>query len=244
MVKSQDDMKLYRTWKVCLTRVLHTQKVSVTGLHHVPKAGGGLLASNHINWKDVLFIATRSPRPIHYVATNELFDVDLCARMFYQHAQETLGPRLAFLTKKMCSSLAQRIVPGVKKIGTIPTTRKPFDRHLYNRLKQTLCEGKLVCIFAEAGTSTPGKIRKFTKTAAKVSYDLYAEGFTDIPVVPTLVMGTEKFFLPARRLGLHFGTPLYIRDQILEDGKQTIVHFTQVLEDSVRHLLNTCYSPA
>jgi 1-acyl-sn-glycerol-3-phosphate acyltransferase len=244
MDKLQDNMRLYWTWKICLTRILHSQRVDVTGLHHIPKTGGALLTSNHVNWKDVLFIATRAPRPLHYVATNELFDVDLCTKMFYQYSRETLGPRLAPLTKKMCSSLAQRIVPGVKKIGTIPSTRKPFDRRLYNRLEQSLREGKLVCIFAEAGTSIPGKIRKFTKTAAKVVHDLYAEGFTDIPVVPTLVMGTEKFFLPGRKLGLHFGAPLFIRDQILDNGKQTIFHFTQVLEDSVRRLLNRRSSPS
>lgn len=238
MIERKDNMKPYWTCKVCLTRILHTQRVRATGLEHLPEAGSGLLAANHLNWKDVLFIATRAPRPIHYVATEELFDEELCTKMFYQYAREKLGPKLAPLTRGICANLARYIVPAVKKIGTIPTTRKPFDMRLYNRSKQALREGKLVCIFAEAGTSIPGKIRKFTKAAAKVIYDLYGEGFTDIPVVPTLVLGTEKFFLPGRQLGLHFGTPMYIKDYILDDGRQTIAHFTKLLENSVCRLMN------
>jgi hypothetical protein len=70
-----------------------------------------------------------------------------------------------------------------------------------------------------------------------VLYDLYNEGLGDIPVVPTLVMGTEKLFLPGRKLGLHFGPPLYIRDQIGDGSKETITHFTQLLEDAVGRLL-------
>lgn len=238
MVELQENMKLYWTWKKCLTRILHTQRVHTTGLQHIPMSGSGLLAANHLNWKDVLFIATRAPRPIHYVATDELFDVDMFIKMFQQYAREKLGPKLASLTRTMSVVLARHIVPGVKKIGTIPTTRSHTDRRLFEGLKQTLREGKLVCIFAEGGTSVPGKLRKFKKGAAKVIYDLYAEGLRDIPVIPTLVMGTEKFFLPGRKLGLHFDTPLYIRDHILDGEKQTVAHFTQLLEDAVRRLLN------
>ncbi len=235
-------MKLYWTWKYCLTRILHTQRVKVTGLHHLPRRGGALLAANHLNWKDVLFIATRAPRPIHYVATDQLFDEDLCTGMFYQYAVEKLGPRLAPLTKRVCSALAARIVPGVKRIGTIPTTRRHNDKRMFHKLRQSLRDGKLVCIFAEGGTGIPGRLRRFKKAAAKVVYDLHGEGLRDIPVVPTLVEGTEKFFLPGRRLGLHFGPPLFIGDGILEGSKQTIVRFTQLMEDSVRQLLKSSNS--
>lgn len=238
MVEPTENMKPYWVTKARLTRILHTQRVHATGLQHIPTSGSGLLAANHLNWKDVLFIATRAPRPIHYVATNELFDVDLCTKMLYQYVQEKLGPRLAPLTRGLCTSLARHIVPGVKKIGTIPTTRGIHDRRLFEGLKQALREGKLVCIFAEGGTSIPGRPRKFKKGAAKVIHDLFGEGFSDIPIIPTLVTGTDKFFLPGRKLGLHFGPPLYIRNYMLDDGKQTIAHFTQVLENSVRRLLN------
>jgi 1-acyl-sn-glycerol-3-phosphate acyltransferase len=231
-------MKLFWTWKDCLTRVLHTARVHASGLNHIPLQGSAVLAANHLNWKDVLFIATRAPRPIHYVATDELFDVDMCVKMFYTYAQEKLGPHLAPLTKPMCAALAGRIVPGIPKIGTIPSTRRNIDRRLFEGLKQTLREGKLVCIFAEGGTSIPGKVKKFKKIAAKVIYDLYHEGFTDIPIIPTLVMGTNRFFLPGRRLDLHCAHPLYIGEHLLSDGKQTVIQFTQMVEDSVRRLLS------
>jgi len=159
MVETRENVKLYWTWKKCLTRILHTQRVHATGLEHIPSRGSGLLACNHLNWKDVLFIATRAPRPIHYVATDQLFDVDMCTDMAYQYAEEKLGPYLAPLTRRWCAALARQIVPAIPKIGTIPTTRRNLDRRLFEGLKRTLREGKLVCIFAEGGTSVPGKVR-------------------------------------------------------------------------------------
>jgi 1-acyl-sn-glycerol-3-phosphate acyltransferase len=237
MTGFQTDMKPYWAMKARLTRILHTMRVHTTGLQNIPLTGGGLLAANHLNWKDVLFIATRAPRPVHYVATEQLFDLDMCSEMAYEYLSPILDPWLSPVTKPLCRFLARRIVPGVRKIGTIPTTRGNHDRRMFEELKQALREGKLACIFAEGGTSIPGKIRKFKKGAAKVIYDLYTEGLTDIPIVPTLVVGTEKFFFPGRKLGLHFGPPLYIRDHLLNEGRETIGHFTKQLENSVRRLL-------
>jgi 1-acyl-sn-glycerol-3-phosphate acyltransferase len=238
MFEIEENMKLYWTWKKCLTRILHTQRVRATGIKHIPMEGGGLLAANHLNWKDVLFIATRAPRPIHYVATDELFDQEMCTQMAYQYAEEILGTRLAPLTRRWCAALAKRIVPGIHKIGTIPTTRRNHDRRLFDKLMQALRDGKLVCIFAEGGTSIPGRIRKFKKGAAKIIYNLYSEGFTDIPIIPTLVTGTERFFFPGRKLGLHFAPPLYIRNYIMSGDRETITNFTHLMEKSVHQLLS------
>jgi 1-acyl-sn-glycerol-3-phosphate acyltransferase len=214
-------------------------RIHTTGLENIPPSGSGLLTANHLNWKDVLFIATRSPRPVHYVATEQLFDVDRCTDMAYEYLSPKLDPWLSPFTWKICHFLARQIVPGVQRVGTIPTTRGHHDRRMFTELKQALRDGHLACIFAEGGTSIPGKIRKFKKGAAKVVYDLYAEGFHDIPIIPTLVIGTNKVYLPGRKLGLHFGQPLFIRNHLLNESKETISHFTKQLENSVRQMLNS-----
>lgn len=239
MKRTETNMQTYFKWKERLTRILHTMRVDAAGLQNVPPSGGGLLTANHLNWKDVLFIATRSPRPIHYVATYQLFDVQMCTDMAYEYLSPKLDPWLSPFTWKICHFLARQIVPGVQRIGTIPTTRGNHDRRMFAELKQALREGQLACIFAEGGTSIPGKIRKFKKGAAKVIYDLYTEGFQDIPIIPTLVTGTDKAYFPGRKLGLYFGQPLFIRNHLLSEGKETIVHFTRQLEHSVRGLLRS-----
>jgi 1-acyl-sn-glycerol-3-phosphate acyltransferase len=239
MEKPPTNMQTYWKWKARLTRILHTMRVDATGLKNIPTIGGGLLTANHLNWKDVLFIATRSPRPLHYVATEQLFDVERCTDMFFEYLSPKLDPWLSPFTWKICYFLARHIVPGVQRIGTIPTTRGIHDRRMFAELKRALREGHLACIFSEGGTSIPGKIRQFKKGAAKVIYDLYTEGFHDIPIIPTLVTGTEKAYLPGRKLGLHFGRPLFIRNHLLNESKETISHFTKQLENSVRHLLSS-----
>jgi len=237
MEKPPTNMQTYFKWKARLTRILHTMRVDATGLGNIPPTGGGLLTANHLNWKDVLFIATRSPRPLHYVATIQLFNVEMCADMCYEYLSPRLDPWLSPFTWKICRFLARHIVPGVQRVGAIPTTRGHHDRRMFEELKQALREGHLACIFAEGGTSIPGRIRKFKKGAAKVIYDLYTEGFHDIPIIPTLVTGTDQIYLPGRKLGLHFGRPLFIRDHLLNESKETISHFTQQLENSVQHML-------
>jgi 1-acyl-sn-glycerol-3-phosphate acyltransferase len=237
MKSTEPNMHTYYKWKERLTRILHTMRVEATGLQNIPPAGGGLLTANHLNWKDVLFIATRSPRPLHYVATHQLFDVRRCTEMFYEYLSPKLDPWLSPFTWRICHFLARNIVPGVQRVGTIPTTRGNHDRRMFTELKQALREGQLACIFAEGGTSIPGTIRKFKKGAAKVIYDLYTEGVQDIPIIPTLVTGTDKAYIPGRRLGLHFGRPLFIRNHICNESRETIVQFTRQLENSVRSLL-------
>jgi len=237
MKNTETNMLTYYKWKERLTRVLHTMRVDTTGLQNIPPTGGGLLTANHINWKDVLFIATRAPRPIHYVATYQLFDVNRCTDMIYEYLSPKFDPWFSPFTWKTCHFLARHISPGVQRVGSIPTTRGNHDRRMFTELKQALREGQLACIFAEGGSSIPGKIRKFKKGAAKVIYDLYTEGFQDIPVIPTLVTGTDKVYFPGRRLGLHFGRPLFIRNHLLSESKETIIQFTRQLEDSVRSLL-------
>lgn len=50
-------------------------RYEVHGLEHFPKDGGVLLCSNHINNLDPPVVGITAPRPVHFMAKEELFSV-------------------------------------------------------------------------------------------------------------------------------------------------------------------------
>ncbi len=50
-------------------------RVEATGLEHFPKEGGVLLCSNHIHNFDPIIVGIMAPRPVHYMAKEEIFRV-------------------------------------------------------------------------------------------------------------------------------------------------------------------------
>lgn len=50
-------------------------RIEVVGLEHFPKDGGVLLCTNHIHNFDPLVVGITAPRPVHFMAKEELFNV-------------------------------------------------------------------------------------------------------------------------------------------------------------------------
>ncbi|MEH7176697.1 lysophospholipid acyltransferase family protein [Neobacillus vireti] len=50
-------------------------RIEVIGLEHFPKNGGVLLCTNHIHNFDPLVVGITAPRPVHFMAKEELFNV-------------------------------------------------------------------------------------------------------------------------------------------------------------------------
>jgi 1-acyl-sn-glycerol-3-phosphate acyltransferase len=50
-------------------------RIEVIGLEHFPKEGGVLLCTNHIHNFDPLVVGTTTPRPVHFMAKEEIFKV-------------------------------------------------------------------------------------------------------------------------------------------------------------------------
>ncbi|WP_026563941.1 lysophospholipid acyltransferase family protein [Bacillus sp. UNC41MFS5] len=50
-------------------------RVEAIGLEHFPKEGGVLLCANHIHNFDPIIVGIMAPRPVHYMAKEELFSV-------------------------------------------------------------------------------------------------------------------------------------------------------------------------
>lgn len=50
-------------------------RIEVIGLEHLPKDGGVLLCTNHIHNFDPLVVGISTPRPVHFMAKEEIFKV-------------------------------------------------------------------------------------------------------------------------------------------------------------------------
>ncbi len=50
-------------------------RIEVIGLEHFPKDGGVLLCTNHIHNFDPLVVGISTPRPVHFMAKEEIFKV-------------------------------------------------------------------------------------------------------------------------------------------------------------------------
>jgi 1-acyl-sn-glycerol-3-phosphate acyltransferase len=75
-------MDLYDACKVVLrplTRTLFAARAS--GEEHVPASGPVVIAANHISYLDPPMLGTWFPRPVHFMAKQELFKLPLLGRL-------------------------------------------------------------------------------------------------------------------------------------------------------------------
>ena len=52
------------------------------GLEHLPKKGGAIVVSNHTSYIDAILLGSASPRPIHFIVLQWMYDL-LLLRWFY-----------------------------------------------------------------------------------------------------------------------------------------------------------------
>ncbi len=87
-------------------------RVEVIGVEQFPKEGGVLLCSNHISNLDPPIVGITAPRPIHFMAKEELFHVPVLKHL--------LPPLHAFPVKRgMSDRQALRIGLDVLKQGNV-----------------------------------------------------------------------------------------------------------------------------
>ncbi len=56
-------------------------RIEAIGREHFPKEGGVLLCANHIHNFDPLVVGIMAPRPVHYMAKEEIFSVPVLGNM-------------------------------------------------------------------------------------------------------------------------------------------------------------------
>ncbi|MCM3599761.1 1-acyl-sn-glycerol-3-phosphate acyltransferase [Robertmurraya korlensis] len=57
-------------------------RIETIGQENIPKIGSVLLCSNHISNLDPIVVGTTTPRPVHFMAKEELFRVPVVGKLF------------------------------------------------------------------------------------------------------------------------------------------------------------------
>ena len=57
-------------------------RIETIGQENIPKVGSVLLCSNHISNLDPIVVVTTTPRPVHFMAKEELFQVPVIGKLF------------------------------------------------------------------------------------------------------------------------------------------------------------------
>jgi len=71
-------MTLYRICRVLLLFLLKSFfRLEVKGRENLPRAGGFILASNHLSYLDPTVLGAASPRPLHFMARHDLFEIPI-----------------------------------------------------------------------------------------------------------------------------------------------------------------------
>ena len=230
-------MNLYEIWQRRTIGMVKTQNVTIAGSHLLPSHGASILAPNHLNWKDIFFLSAIVPRQIHYVATYELFNVERCFEYIRKYMVENIGKWFRVPSNYLGQFLADIIAHRVEQLGAIPVNRGGISKEMFESVKKGLREEKMVCIFPEGGTGWAHKMRQFKMGLSKIVYDLWEEGYCNIPVYPVAIHGTQRMLMPKHKLALHIGFPLQVDDFITKNSRETFVHFTQNLWEAVHSLL-------
>lgn len=164
-------------------------RVKHRGVAHIPPEGAAVLVCNHVSFVDAMLIAGISRRPVRFVMDKTIANM-----------------------------------PGLKYVfkwaKTIPICSPKQDINVYNqafdKIKQELDEGELVCIFPEGKLTKDGQLNEFKRGIDKIL------AANPVPVVPMALTGLWGSFFshkdghalttkPRRfysRVGLIVGSPI------------------------------------
>lgn len=144
--------------------------VRVTGLENIPRRGPVILASNHLAFVDSLFIPGVVKRKMIYLVGSTYYE------------KTSPGGRLLgwFL----------------KQIGQLPIDRSggSASKASLETGLRVLSENGLIGIYPEGSRSRDGKMHRGRTGVARL---VLASG---VAVVPVAITGTDKIFVPGRRL--------------------------------------------
>ena len=164
-------MSLYGAAKVVVapaSRLVWPQQVE--GAHNVPERGPVILAANHLALIDPLFIGVACPRPVRFIAKQELFD-------------EGTLPRRAFARL-------------LRAFGQLSVDRRPGQsaQEAMDNSLSVLQSGEVFGIFPEGTRSPDGRLYKGQTGLAWLALT------TGAPVVPVALAGTERILPPGRKV--------------------------------------------
>lgn len=159
-------------------------RLKVSGLEHIPKSGGAIIASNHLSFSDSMLLPLAARRPVAFLGKAEYFT--------------GRGIRGAVISSFM------------RAMGTIPVDRGSGRAALaaLDVSERALLEGRLFGIYPEGTRSPDGRLYRGRNGAARLVVS------TGVPVIPCGVIGTDKVQPPGSKMirpgqvRVAFGPPL------------------------------------
>jgi 1-acyl-sn-glycerol-3-phosphate acyltransferase len=134
----------------------------VTGAEHIPRAGGALLASNHLSMCDSLFLPVMTRRRISFLAKNEYFT-----------------------GRGVRGRLKAAFVRGT---GLIPIDRDDADAAAaaLRAGARAVRDGSLLGVYPEGTRSPDGRLYRGKTGVARMAMD------AGVPVLPVAMTGTDR----------------------------------------------------
>ena len=109
-------------------------RFEVKGDQNIPQSGAAILVCNHVSFIDPVLLMAASPRPIRFIMDHQIFRLPVLGWFF---------------------RLAKAIPIAPQKVDA-RTYEQAFER-----ARQTLDEGELLCIFPEGGITRDGRLGEF-----------------------------------------------------------------------------------
>jgi 1-acyl-sn-glycerol-3-phosphate acyltransferase len=164
---------------------------AVTGLEHVPAAGGAIIASNHLSIVDSIYLPLMLPRPVTFAAKSEYFTgtrpIDRITgaylRATKQLAVDRTGPRAA--------------------------------QDMLDAALELIRQGRLFGIYPEGTRSPDGRLYR-----GRIGVGWLAIN-SGLPVIPVAMKGTDHVLAPGRivphpaRIQITIGEPLTFGPEVL-----------------------------
>lgn len=230
-----------------LTRiVLLGKKVEVHGAGNFVPSGPNILVGNHIgSFKDVALLFKVAPRPIFFTANRELFDVAAFQAVIRRHLERHFkewGIAVNRLLGPLKSSFVRYVSSRIGRIGTIPVDISP-GRQKGESL--ALVENHLRAGRAVIALQGRGRLRRmysnpfiepFRSGVAHIAYNLYVRAGLAVAVTPLAFLGTHRPMLIPARVKLNVGPPMYVKDYLDGNPRETVERFRQAMESRVRSL--------
>lgn len=190
----------------------------VTGLEHVARAGGAIIAANHLSAADEVFTPVSARRQVVYFAKAEYFNQP--------------GLRGRFVAR------------AFREFGHVPVDRA--DTHAAASTIQTgvelLADGKALGIYPEGTRSPDGRLHKFRTGVARLALRSGA------PVIPVGIIGTDQVLIAGDRrwhrnpVAVHFGPALDFSGRPEDErSSRTLREITETVRAEVQRLSGQDY---
>ncbi|MDE2400047.1 MAG: MFS transporter [Burkholderiales bacterium] len=133
-----------------VTRIVY--RLKVRGDEHLPTDGAAILVCNHVSFVDAVILGVISPRPMIFLMDHRIFKT----------------PGLGFFFR------------AIKAIPIAPQKEDPvaYER-AFERARQALNEGELLCLFPEGGITRDGTLQPFKAGIMKILET------NPVPVIPS-----------------------------------------------------------